>query len=58
MPSDLLIPVPVLVLACLFACTFAAAAPPLPDTVEPYPVVGDIAFRRGLSSIGRGTCIS
>ncbi|MGD0113223.1 MAG: SMP-30/gluconolactonase/LRE family protein [Armatimonadota bacterium] len=47
MPSDLLIPVPLLVAVCLLLCTLAVAAPPLPDTVEPYPVVGDIAFAEG-----------
>jgi len=31
-------------LACALAC---AAAPPLPEKVEPYPVVGDIAFAEG-----------
>jgi sugar lactone lactonase YvrE len=47
MPSDLLIPVPSLILVCLSLCALAAAAPPLPDKVEPYPVVGDIAFAEG-----------
>lgn len=32
-------------LVCALAC--AAAAPPLPDRVEPYPVVADIAFAEG-----------
>lgn len=33
------------VLLCSLAC--AAEAPPLPDKVEPYPVVADIAFAEG-----------
>ena len=31
----------------MLACSVALAAPPLPDKVEPYPVVGDIAFAEG-----------
>jgi gluconolactonase len=41
--------VPLLCLALLGAglCAAAAEAPPLPEKVEPYPVVADIAFAEG-----------
>lgn len=38
----------VLCVVCLFVvCAVAAEAPPLPESVEPYPVVADIAFAEG-----------
>ena len=38
-----------LLLLFSFACTASGAGepPPLPDVLEPYPVVGDIAFAEG-----------
>ncbi len=43
---EALTPLHVLIGLVLLACC-AAAAPPLPDEVEPYPVVADIAFAEG-----------
>jgi gluconolactonase len=43
---EALTPLSVLIALTLFALA-ATAAPPLPDKVEPYPVVADIAFAEG-----------
>jgi sugar lactone lactonase YvrE len=43
----MLTPICLLLVAGIFFLFALAAAAPLPDTVEPYPVVGDIAFAEG-----------